>query len=152
MTIRTFSGPHDWRDPSYVAFRLLHIGFVVAPLMFGIDKFTEWMTEWEVYLWPEVADVLPGSAEDIMMAVGVVEIGAAILVALWPRIGGFVVAAWLWGIIGNLVLIGGFWDIALRDFGLSIGAIALGLLAIRHSRAVANRHELPDRELTGRDR
>lgn len=116
-------------DPTFQAFALLRVGFTAAPILFGLDKFTEWMADWSTYLWSGVANNLPGSADQIMLAVGVIEIVAGILVAVRPRIGGYVVAAWLTGIIVNLVLVGGFLDIALRDFGLLLAALTLARLA-----------------------
>jgi hypothetical protein len=116
-------------DPTFQAFTLLRAGFTAAPILFGLDKFTGWMVDWSSYLWSGVASALPGSADDIMLVVGAIEILAGILVAVRPRIGGYVVAAWLTGIIVNLLLVGDFYDIALRDFGLLIGALALARLA-----------------------
>ena len=116
-------------DPTFQAFTLLRAGFTAAPILFGLDKFTEWMVDWSTYLWSGLASALPGSADDIMIVVGVIEIVAGVLVAVRPRIGGYVVAAWLGGIIVNLLLIGEFYDIALRDFGLLLGALALARLA-----------------------
>jgi hypothetical protein len=116
-------------DPARQAFRILHAGFVVAPVLAGLDKFFEILVGWERYLAPVATDVLPFDARTLMLAVGVVEIAAGVLVALRPRLGGYVVAAWLWAIIVNLLLAGGFYDIALRDFGLSLGALALARLA-----------------------
>ncbi len=116
-------------DPTFQAFTLLRVGFTAAPILFGLDKFTEWMVDWSTYLWSGVATALPGSADDIMVVVGVIEIVAGILVAVRPRIGGYVVAAWLAGIIVNLLLVGDFHDIALRDFGLLLGALTLARLA-----------------------
>ena len=117
-------------DPSLQAFTVLRLGFTVAPILFGLDKFTGWMVDWSTYLWPTIADVLPGTADGIMLVVGAIEIVAGLLVAVRPRIGGWVVAAWLGGIIVNLLLVGGFLDIALRDFGLLLGAVALARLAV----------------------
>jgi hypothetical protein len=117
------------RDPARQAFRILHAGFVVAPVLAGLDKFFNLLVDWERYLAPVATDVLPVSARTLMVAVGVVEIAAGVLVALRPRIGGYVVAAWLWLIIINLLVAGDFYDIALRDFGLSLGALALARLA-----------------------
>jgi hypothetical protein len=111
------------------AYRLLHIGFVVAPVLAGLDKFFNVLVDWDRYVAPVVTDVLPVSAHTLMLVVGVIEIAAGILVALRPRIGGYVVAVWLWAIIVNLLLAGDFFDIALRDFGLSLGALALARLA-----------------------
>lgn len=116
-------------EPSFQAFTLLRLGFVVAPVLFGLDKFTGFMTDWSIYLWPRFATALPGTADQLMFVVGGIEIAAGILVAIRPRIGGLVVAAWLGGIIFNLLLIGGYLDIALRDFGLLLGAVALSRLA-----------------------
>jgi hypothetical protein len=116
-------------DRARQAFRILHVGFVVAPVLAGLDKFLELLVDWERYLAPVATDVLPVSARTVMLVVGVVEIAAGVLVALRPRIGGYVVAAWLWLVIVNLLVAGGFYDIALRDFGLSLGALALARLA-----------------------
>ena len=116
-------------DKARQAFRLLHVGFVVAPILAGLDKFFDVLVDWDRYLAPVVTDVLPFSAHTIMVAVGVIEIAAGVLVAVRPRIGGYVVAVWLWGIIVNLLVAGDFYDIALSDFGLSLGALALARLA-----------------------
>ena len=111
------------------AFQLLRTVFVIAPIAFGLDKFTNVLTDWTIYLAPWINDIVPGNAEQAMYAVGVIEIAAGFLVAVAPRIGAFVVAAWLLGIIVDLLTLGDFYDIALRDFGLLVGALALGLLA-----------------------
>jgi hypothetical protein len=116
-------------DPVYQAFWLLRIGFTVAPILFGLDKFVEVLTEWDGYLAPSINDLVPGSAHQAMLAVGVIEIVAGITVALLPRFGGYLVAAWLGGIIINLLLIPDFYDIALRDFGLLLAALTLARLA-----------------------
>jgi hypothetical protein len=116
-------------DHARQAFRILQVGFIVAPILFGLDKFFEVLVDWDRYLAPAVTDALPVSGHTVMLAVGVVEIAAGVLVALRPRIGGYVVAAWLWVIIVNLLVIGDYFDIALRDFGLSLGALALARLA-----------------------
>lgn len=121
--------PATLTDPVFQGFTLLRVGFTVAPILFGLDKFTNWMVDWTTYLSPSLASALPGSADDIMVAVGVIEIVAGILVAIRPRIGGYVVAAWLAGIIVNLLLIGDYYDVALRDFGLLLGALTLARLA-----------------------
>jgi hypothetical protein len=119
------------RSPQAVdqAFRLLRTVFTVAPILFGLDKFAEVLTDWDRYLAPGINDLIPGSAHQVMLIVGVVEIAAGLLVAAAPRIGGYVVAAWLAGIIFNLLLIGNYYDVALRDFGLLVGALALNRLA-----------------------
>jgi len=124
-------------DRARQAFRILHLGFVVAPILAGLDKFFDVLVDWDRYLAPVVTDVLPFSAHTIMVAVGVIEIAAGVLVAVRPRIGGYVVAVWLWGIIVNLLVAGDFYDIALRDFGLSLGALALALLAEAYPTASA---------------
>jgi hypothetical protein len=123
-------GTNRWSDPAYQAYRALHIGFVVAPVLAGLDKFLGLMTDWTRYLWSGFPDMLGLSPGAFMGAVGVVEIVAGVLVAVKPRLGGYVVAAWLMGIILNLALVGGFWDIALRDLGLAIGAFALARMAL----------------------
>ena len=113
---------------------LLRIAFTVAPFLFGLDKFAEVLTnDWTRYLSTEFDDILPGSAADAMHIVGVVEIAAGVVVAVSPRFGGLLVAGWLTGIIVNLLLVGGYGDIALRDFGLLLGALALSLLASAHA-------------------
>lgn len=109
------------------AYQILRLGFTVAPILFGLDKFVNLMTDWAQYLPDFVTDAVSGTA--VMAAVGVVEIAAGIGVWLRPRIFAYVVAAWLGLIIVTLGIAGGFWDIALRDFGLLLGALALGQLA-----------------------
>jgi uncharacterized membrane protein YphA (DoxX/SURF4 family) len=117
------------KNPSYQAFALLRTGFTVAPILFGLDKFTNILTEWTQYLAPWIDNLVPGDATMAMRIVGVIEILAGLLVGFAPRIGAYVVALWLAGIIVNLLTLSGFYDIALRDFGLMIGALALGRLA-----------------------
>jgi hypothetical protein len=117
-------------DPVAQAFLLLRIGFTVAPILFGLDKFVGVLTDdWTRYLSTQFNDLLPGNASDAMHIVGVIEIAAGLVVAVAPRFGGFLVAAWLGGIIVNLLLVGGYGDIALRDFGLLLGALTLARLA-----------------------
>ena len=121
------------RDPQAAtrqAFVLLRTVFTVAPIAFGLDKFFELLTHWEDYLAPWVNRLTPGTAHQTMLAVGVIEIAAGVLVALRPAIGGYVVAAWLAGIILNLVTMGDYLDVALRDFGLLVAALALTRLAV----------------------
>jgi hypothetical protein len=121
------------RDPAAQAFMLLRVVFVVAPIIFGLDKFAEVLiSDWPKYLAPEFNDLIPGSAGDAMHIVGVVEIAAGLVVAVIPRFGGLLVAGWLAGIILSLLLVGGYADIALRDFGLLVGALALSRLASAH--------------------
>ena len=120
------------------AFLLLRTVFTIAPIAFGLDKFAEVLTDnWEGYLAPWVNDIVPGSAHDAMLLVGVIEIVAGLVVAIAPRYGGLLVAAWLGGIILNLVTMGEFYDIALRDFGLLVAAVALTLLAAGRSSRTA---------------
>lgn len=128
------ASPAMWSNPSFQAFSLLRAGFTVAPILFGLDKFLGLLADWPVYLWSGVVSAVPGSAEAIMLAVGVIEIVAGILVAVRPRLGGYVVAAWLAGIIVNLLLVGDFYDVALRDFGLLLGALTLARLAVAFPR------------------
>jgi uncharacterized membrane protein YphA (DoxX/SURF4 family) len=122
-------------EPAYQAFLLLRTVFTVAPIVFGLDKFTNVLTDWPQYLAPWIDDIVPGTAQQAMYAVGVVEVLAGVLVAVLPRIGAWVVAAWLAGIIVNLLTIPGFYDIALRDFGLLVGAVALARLAVQYAPA-----------------
>ncbi|MGZ6706024.1 MAG: hypothetical protein ACXVFN_03625 [Solirubrobacteraceae bacterium] len=116
-------------DPAEQAFLLLRTAFTVAPIVVGLDKFFGVLTDWTRYLAPWINDILPGSASAAMHAVGVVEIAAGLLVAVRPRWGAYVVAAWLGGIIFDLLTYSGYYDIAVRDFGLLVGALALGRLA-----------------------
>ena len=117
-------------DPAAQAFMLLRIAFTVAPILFGLDKFAEVMiSDWPKYLAPEFNDLIPGTAQDAMYLVGGVEIAAGIVVAVSPRFGGLLVAGWLGGIIVSLLLVGGYADIALRDFGLLLAALTLARLA-----------------------
>src|SRR3954466_11673922 len=117
-------------DPAVQAFLLLRIAFTVAPILFGLDKFAGVLCDdWTKYLAPQFNDLIPGNAQDAMHLVGVIEIAAGLLVAFAPRIGSLVVAGWLAGIIVNLLLVGGYGDIALRDFGLMLGALTLSRLA-----------------------
>ena len=116
-------------DPAAQAFMLLRIGFTVAPILFGLDKFFNWTVHWPDYLAPWIDDIMPGSAQDFMYFVGVVEIVAGLVVLFSPRFGGLLVAGWLGGIIVSLLLVGGYGDIALRDFGLLLGALTLARLA-----------------------
>jgi uncharacterized membrane protein YphA (DoxX/SURF4 family) len=116
-------------DPAFQAFFLLRIAFTVAPILFGLDKFFNVMVDWEGYLAPWINDIVPGSASTAMHLVGIVEIVAGVFVLLKPRYGAYVVAAWLAGIIINLLTYSGFYDVALRDFGLMLGALTLARLA-----------------------
>lgn len=119
------------------AFMLLRTVFTIAPIAFGLDKFFDILTDWEQYLAPWINDIVPGSAHQAMLAVGVIEIVAGIAVAVVPRYGAILVAGWLAGIIVNLVSMGEYYDIALRDFGLLVGALALAVLAFDRGKATA---------------
>ncbi|MCC6457739.1 MAG: hypothetical protein IT328_22480 [Caldilineaceae bacterium] len=111
------------------AYTLLHWAFVIAPIVAGLDKFTNLLVDWSSYLAPFVVNMLPFSGDVFMYIVGVIEIVAGVVVFLRPRFGGYLVAVWLWGIIVNLLLIPGYFDVALRDFGLSLAALALARLS-----------------------
>jgi uncharacterized membrane protein YphA (DoxX/SURF4 family) len=115
--------------PAYQAYLILYAGFIALPVLAGLDKFLHLLVNWDQYLAPLVTQILPVTAHTFMLVVGVIEIAAGILVAIQPRIGAYVVALWLWGIILNLLLVPGFYDVALRDFGLSLGALALARLS-----------------------
>ena len=135
----TATARRDLANPAFQAFTLLRIGFVVAPIVFGLDKFADWLVDWRIYLAPEVNDLIPGNAHQAMLAVGVVEIVAGLVVALRPKFGGYLVAAWLGGIIVNLLLQADFYDIALRDFGLLLAALTLARLATAFDGPTATR-------------
>ena len=128
----------ELRDPAFQAYALLRVGFTVAPILFGLDKFLDWLVDWQIYLAPEINDIVPGNAHQAMLAVGVIEIVAGLVVAVRPRFGGYLVAAWLAGIIVNLLLQADHYDIALRDFGLLLGALALARLATSFGREPAS--------------
>ena len=134
MTNTHFHVPHtkaarNAPDGAHQAYLLLRTVFTVAPILFGLDKFLEILTDWDQYLAPWINDIVPGSAHQAMLLVGVIEIVAGLLVAIRPQIGAYVVALWLVGIIVNLVSMGEYYDIALRDFGLFVAALALARLA-----------------------
>ena len=122
------------RDPGYQVFLMLRAAFTVAPILFGLDKFFNWTVDWTQYLAPWINDIIPGSAQDFMYVVGVVEIVAGLTVLVVPWIGGFLVAGWLAGIVVNLLTANPpeYYDIALRDFGLFVAALALGRLALAY--------------------
>jgi uncharacterized membrane protein YphA (DoxX/SURF4 family) len=116
-------------DPAYQSFLLLRVGFTVLPIVMGIDKFFNNLVNWEKYLAHWILNISPWSATGTMHVVGVIEIAAGVLVALKPRYFAYLVAAWLGGIILNLLTYSGFYDVALRDFGLMLGALTLARLA-----------------------
>ena len=121
-------------SPAYQAYRILQFGFVVAPILAGLDKFFHLMVNWDQYLPGVVASMSPVPAHTLMLIVGVIEIVAGLGVAIKPRIFAYVVAAWLTVIIINLLLIPGYFDVVLRDFGLLLAALALGALSQQFSR------------------
>ena len=121
-------------DPAYQAYQILRAGFTVAPIIAGVDKFLDLLVDWDQYLAPVFSDLLPLSPHGFLMGVGGVEILAGLLVAVKPRIGGVVVALWLLGIIVNLILLDDYYDVALRDFGLALGALALARLGAAFDR------------------
>jgi uncharacterized membrane protein YphA (DoxX/SURF4 family) len=135
-------------DPAYQGFVLLRIGFAVAPVLFGVDKFFNVLVNWESYLAPWIRHLSPLSSTHTMHVVGVIEITAGIAVAIKPRYGAYLVAAWLGGIIINLLSYSGYYDVALRDFGLMLAALTLARLASRfdppgftlHPRDSSSRH------------
>ena len=116
-------------SPAKQAYQVLHFGFVAAPLIAGIDKFSHLLVNWDVYLAPWIADLSPISTHSLMLLVGIIEIIAGLIVAFKPKIGAWAVFAWLWAIIVDLLSYSGYYDIALRDFGLSLGALALARLS-----------------------
>lgn len=116
-------------EPESQAFSILYLGYIALPLIAGGDKFFHYLVDWNKYLAPQFAELAGGRVAALMAAVGGVEILAGLLVAVKPRVGGLVVAAWLAGIIVNLLLIPGYFDVALRDFGLCLGALALSRLS-----------------------
>src|SRR4051812_23385072 len=115
--------------PAYQAFATLYAWYVALPIVAGLDKFTHYLVNWDQYLAPIVTQVTSIPAHTFMLGAGVIEIIAGVLVAVWPRVGACVVAAWLCGIVVNLFMIPGFFDVAVRDFGLALGALALALLS-----------------------
>jgi hypothetical protein len=119
---------------SHQAYSILLSGFIALPIIAGLDKFFHVLVDWTQYLAPIVPRLTGIEPGLFMMIVGVIEIAAGIIVAIAPRFGGLLVAAWLWGIIVNLLLIPGYYDIALRDFGLSLGALALARLSHQFGR------------------
>ena len=116
-------------DPSYQAYQLLHIALTVAPIVAGLDKFFDALVDWDMYLSPIVSRLVGIAPHTFMLGIGVVEVIAGLLVAVAPRIGGWVVGVWLCGIILNLLSIPGYFDVALRDLGLALGAFALAWLS-----------------------
>ena len=133
-SLQATAAARDTTTQSYQAYRILHFGFTVAPILAGVDKFFHVLTDWDKYLPNVVNNLVGGHGHTLMLVVGVIEVVAGIGVALKPRIFSYVVAAWLGAIIINLLLIPGYFDVALRDFGLLLGALALGRLSVEHAR------------------
>lgn len=144
MSVNAISAKQDLRNPAYQSFLILRVAFTVAPILFGIDKFFNWMVDWPTYLAPWINDLVPGSAQQFMYTVGVIEIVAGLIVALAPRFGGYLVAGWLATIIVSLLTVDAprFYDLALRDFGLAIGAVTLARLANAFTHRAEERPEL----------
>lgn len=141
---------HQLSEPTYQAFTLLRVAFTVAPIVFGLDKFLNWMTDWTHYLAPQINDIVPGNAHQAMLAVGVIEIVAGLVVAVRPRWGSYLVAVWLAGIITNLLLIGNYYDVALRDFGLMLAALTLARLSSVFNRPAGRASsDVPSRDNSG---
>jgi uncharacterized membrane protein YphA (DoxX/SURF4 family) len=135
MAQATVERPADANAGAHRAYQILHLGFTVLPIIAGVDKFFDFLTNWDRYLAPVVSSTLGVSAHTFMQIVGVIEIVAGLLVAVKPRIGAYLVAGWLLGIIGNLALHPDhYWDVAARDFGLFLGALSLGSLSAWVSR------------------
>lgn len=128
-------------DPAYQVYLLLRGAFVLAPVLFGLDKFFNWSVDWPQYLAPWINDIIPGSGQDFMYVVGGIEIAAGLVVLVAPRVGGPLVAAWLAGIVVNLLTNNPpeYYDIALRDFGLFVAAVALARLAFQFEGARSRR-------------
>ena len=120
--------------PSYQAYQILHLGFTVAPIVAGLDKFFNLLVNWEQYLPAFAKNMTGGHGHELMLAVGVIEIVAGLGVWFKPRLFAYVVAAWLLLIVVNLLMIPGYFDVALRDFGLSLGALALARLSQEYDR------------------
>jgi len=144
MSTSATSLKHELRNPIYQSFLILRIGFTVAPILFGIDKFFNWTVHWPNYLAPWINHIVPGTAQQFMYAVGAIEIVAGLVVAFAPRFGGYLVATWLGGIILSLLTVHAprFYDVALRDFGLLLGALTLARLASAFGSRAQTRPEL----------
>jgi len=128
------AGRVETSGPAYQAYQILHIAFTIAPILAGLDKFLGVLTNWDKYLAPSVNNMLGGNGHLFMQAAGVIEIIAGIGILLKPKIFGYVVGLWLLGIIVNLLMIPGYFDVALRDLGLALGAFALARLSAVYDR------------------
>ena len=132
--VANLAAAREAASPSYQAYRILQFGFIVAPIVAGLDKFFHLLVDWDKYLPPVVNNLVGGNGHTLLLAVGVIEIVAGLGVMFRPRIFSYVVAAWLGAIIVNLLLIPGYFDVALRDLGLLLGALALGRLSEDYAR------------------
>jgi len=141
MNNHTFQNSKLASSPAYQAYRILQLGFVAAPILAGADKFLHLLVNWDQYLPAIVTNLSPIGGHNLMLVVGVIEIAAGIGVALLPRVFAYVVAAWLGLIIINLLLIPGYFDVALRDFGLLLAALAFGRLSAQFSAPVLSASE-----------
>ena len=141
------------RNPAYQAYWILRVGFTVAPILFGLDKFFHVLVDWDKYLAGPVDDVIPGTGHQAMLVVGGIEIAAGLVTAVAPRIGGYLVAGWLATIIANLLIKADYYDVALRDFGLLLGALSLARMAtgFRGLRGVPEHRLTGSPESTGAD-
>src|SRR5204863_9331580 len=135
MNTTTNQSAASTSSTAYQAYWILHVGFTVAPILAGLDKFSHLLVNWDQYVPGVVANASPIQPHTLMLVVGVIEIVAGIGVWLKPQIFAYIVAAWLVVIIINLLLIPGYFDIALRDFGLFLAALALARLSQQYSRA-----------------
>jgi hypothetical protein len=138
-TIPASAARADLSDPSYQAYQILRLGFIVAPIVAGLDKFFHVLVNWDQYLPPFVDAMVGGHGHELMLAAGAIEIVAGIGVALKPKVFAYVVAAWLLLIVVNLLMIPGYFDVALRDFGLALGALALARLSHGFDRSTSER-------------
>lgn len=129
MNVSGLTAPTAVDKPAYQAYQILHVGFAVLPIAAGLDKFFHLLVNWDQYLAPFIVNLMGGYGHQFMLAVGVIEIIAGIGVAWKPRIFAYVVCAWLLAIIVNLMMIPGYYDVAVRDFGLALGAFALARLS-----------------------
>ena len=131
---RTVTKTPSLQDPAFQAFWLLRIGFTLAPILFGLDKYFHVLVNWDKYLANDFVRLLPGDAHQLMYVVGAIEIVAGLVVFVRPRFGAYLVAAWLAGIITNLMMMANYYDIALRDFGLLLAALTLARLSSLYDR------------------
>jgi len=135
----------DIARPDYGAYQILHLGFTVAPILAGLDKFFNLLVNWEQYLPPFVNKIVGGHGHELMLVAGVIEIIAGLGVALKPKVFAYVVSAWLLLIVVNLLMIPGYYDVALRDFGLALGALALARLSAEFDGKTSQQNERLER-------